>query len=187
MPKLLNVSGGPSSMVVSATIVGAASTSSRGKELAQLFGGGAQQKPEQAIGFWMWRLTLAFQRRSEAALREIGTTHLQFVILTLAAWLNHTTEQVSQRDLVEISGVQEAQVSLMVKVLRAKKLITQKRSTTDSRVRLIVVTAAGVRLLSEAIPIMTAIQAEMWPPGVETDRLLRLFATTLKRWEADNA
>ncbi len=156
------------------------------KNLTDLFTGN-RKRPEDAVGFWMWRLTLAFQRRAEAPLKEIGLTHLQYVVLILAAWLNLNSDEVSQGDLVEISGVQEAQVSLMVKALKAKKLITQKRSLQDSRVRLITVTSEGTRLLSVAVPLMTSLQAELWPPGPETDQMLHLFSKTLERWKTEHA
>ena len=62
----------------------------------------------------------------------------------------------AQTDLVAISGVQAAQVSLMVKSLKIKKLITQRASKQDTRVRHIALTAAGISLLAKATPAMGA-------------------------------
>ena len=157
------------------------------ENLRELLIGTGRQRPEDAIGFWMWRLTLVFQRRAESALKQMGLTHLQYVILTLTGWLSLQSSQVSQRDLARISGVQEAQVSLMIKALKAKKLIKQTPGTEDIRVRWITITAAGVRLLSKAVPVMTSLQNEMWPPGDDTDHMRQLFAQTLDRWETERA
>ncbi len=157
------------------------------ENLRELLIGTGRQRPEDAIGFWMWRLTLIFQRRAESALKQMGLTHLQYVILTLTGWLSLQSSQVSQRDLARISGVQEAQVSLMIKALKAKKLIKQTPGTEDIRVRWITITAAGVRLLSKAVPVMTSLQNEMWPPGDDTDHMRQLFAQTLDRWETERA
>lgn len=153
------------------------------ENLRELLVGNGRQRPEDAIGFWMWRLTLVFQRRAESALKQMGLTHLQYVILTLTGWLSLQSSQVSQRDLARMSGVQEAQVSLMIKALKAKKLIKQTPGMEDTRVRWITITPAGVRLLSKSIPLMTALQDEMWPPGDDTDHVRHLFAKTLNRWE----
>ena len=153
-------------------------------KLEELLLGDGRQRPEDAIGFWMWRLTLVFQRRAEAALREIGLTHLQYVILTLTGWLSLRSTSISQADLLRISGVGEAQLSLMVKALKAKTLITQTRSAADTRARVITITPLGIRLLGKAVPMMHALQDEMWPPGTDTDHMRQLFAQTLERWEA---
>ena len=151
--------------------------------LGELFDVGPLHTPEDVVGLWMWKLSLAYQRRAEGLLKEIGLTHLQFMILTLTAYLNHTSEEVNQRDLVKISGSQEAQVSLMVKSLKAKKLITQRTSSKDSRVRLIVVTASGLEALKVAMPLMSGLQAELWPAGKKTTELLGIFQRTWTRWE----
>lgn len=153
------------------------------RDLERLFTQGPLHKPDDVVGFWVWRLSLSYQRRAEAALKTLGLTHLQMVILTLSAWLNHTRKRASQRDLADISGVQEAQVSLMVKALKQKKLLSQRPSTEDTRVRLIIVTSAGTKLLSEAIPLMSSLQAELWPPGPHTQQLVTLIEETLRRWD----
>lgn len=156
------------------------------QELYKLFTTGPLQAPSQVAGFAIWKLSLAYQRRVEASLRELGLTHTQFAILALAAWLTHTQTQVNHRDIAKVSGVQVAQVSLMVKALRAKKLLTQRAGTEDTRVRHIAVTAAGVALLAKAIPMMSRLQAELWPTGSELPALLKAMHTTLARWEADD-
>lgn len=157
------------------------------KDLRQILTLNSQECPEDAIGFWMWRLTLVFQRRAETELKKIGLTHLQFVVLKLAGWLSLQGGEVSQSGLTRVSGVQEAQLSLMVKALKAKKLITQQRSIQNTRARVVALTPAGVQMLERAVPLMAAVQEEMWPPGGETDRMRQLFAQTLKRWEAERA
>ena len=157
------------------------------KDLRQILTVNSRERPEDAIGFWMWRLTLVFQRRAETELKKIGLTHLQYVVLKLAGWLSLQANEVSQSGLAKLSGVQEAQLSLMVKTLKAKRLITQQRSTQNTRVRVVTLTPAGVQMLGKAVPLMDAVQEEMWPPGAETDRMRQLFAQTLKRWEAERA
>ena len=142
------------------------------------------RRPEEAVGFWLWRLSNAYQRRVEARLAALDLTHLQFVMLSLSAWLALQAPAVRQRDRVEISGVQDAQVSLIVKALKAKRLVVQRPSREDARVRLIVLTQAGAQRLADALPLMTALQEELWPPGRSTDRLRLLLAETLRRWDA---
>ncbi len=158
---------------------------STNRQLHRLFTTGPLKNPDQVAGFAIWKLSLAYQRRVEASLRQIGLTHTQFAILALSAWLNHTQKTVNHRDVARVSGVQVAQVSLMMKALRGKKLIRQQMSADDTRVRVVTITPAGVALLAEAIPMMTRIQAELWPANSELPDLLKTIHKTLRRWETD--
>lgn len=151
-------------------------------DLHQLFTVGPLHQPSEVAGFAIWRLSLAYQRRVETALRDIGLTHTQFAILCLTAWLSHTQERVNHRDVALLSGVQVAQVSLMVKALRAKKLVTQHPGVEDTRVRFVTLTNAGIDLLARALPMMAEIQAELWPPKSELPDLLETIHKTLARW-----
>ena len=153
--------------------------------LEQLFAADLLHKPDAAVGFWIWRLSLGYQRRAEAVLKTIGLTHLQYVVLALSAWLSHTTSEVSQRDLVALSGVHESQISLMVKALKTKKLISQRQSSQDTRVRLIVVTDAGIEMLLKANPLMTALGEELWPAAGEMDTLFRQVESAVRRWDGE--
>jgi DNA-binding MarR family transcriptional regulator len=137
-------------------------------------------------GFAIWRLSLAYQRRAEALLRDLGLTHTQFVILVLTAWLAHVQDQVNHSDIAKLSGVQVAQVSLMIKALRLKKLVVQQMSVEDTRVRVVTVTAAGIKLLAKAIPMMARLQAELWPAGSELPDLLKNVHKTLERWKTES-
>ena len=144
----------------------------------------AVRGPDHAVGFWIWRVSLAYQRRAEAVLKAHDLTHLQFLMLVLSSWLSVTAPPVRQRDLVALSGVQDAQVSLMIKALKAKGLVAQ-RASGDMRVRLIVVTVEGARVLARAAPMMSALQRELWPDGEETGRLLRILHDAVARWEKE--
>ncbi len=141
--------------------------------------------PDQAVGFWIWRVSLAYQRRAEAALQALDLTHLQFLMLVLTGWLGATAPPVRQRDLVAISGVAEAQVSLMIKALKAKGLVVQRAGEEDTRVRLIGVTAKGARVLAQAVPVMGALQEALWPEAGEKERLLAILHDAVARWDGD--
>ncbi len=152
-------------------------------ELQGLIDAGQPRRPDDVVGVWVWRLSLAYQRRAEMTLREFGISHLQFVILTTCAWLNLTTERVSQRDLVAEIGVQEAQLSVMVKALKAKKLVTQRPDLSDPRVRVVELSSAGLQLLTQVLPRMRSLQAELWPSEKQNEQLTGTIKAVLARWE----
>ena len=153
------------------------------RELDQLFTSLPLQRPDEVAGFAIWKLSLAYQRRVETSLREIGLTHTQFAILALSAWLNYKQKHVSHREIAKLSGVQVAQVSLMVKALRAKKLVSQQTGAEDTRVRFVTATPLGIKLLARAFPMMSKLQTDLWPGGSELPDLLRTIHKTLNRWE----
>ena len=151
--------------------------------LHQLFTSLPLQRPDEVAGFAIWKLSLAYQRRVEASLRTIGLTHTQFAILALSAWLNFEQGHASHRDIAKLSGVQVAQVSLMVKALRGKRLVSQRTGGEDTRVRFVTTTALGIKLLAKAFPMMSSLQADLWPANSELPVLLQAINKTLDRWE----
>ena len=159
----------------------------RSQSLQDVLSTSSIRGPENSVGFWIWRVSLMYQRQVEATLSGLDLTHLQFVILVLTGWLESSAPPVRQADIVAISGVQAAQVSLMVKSLKAKKLITQRASEQDTRVRHIALTAAGISLLGKATPAMGALQKKLFPPGADTDKLLSMMKTVAHRLETGNS
>jgi DNA-binding MarR family transcriptional regulator len=139
--------------------------------------------PTDVVGFLLWRALLAYQHRVEEKLNETGITHLQFAVLATAGWLSLDETEVSQRDIVRQSGIKEAQVSLMVKTLRAKGLLIQARGARDPRVRAIRLTERGARALEAALPLIHAVQQELWPSTVLQDEMSTMLLATLQRWE----
>ena len=116
-------------------------------------------------------------------LKQFGITHLQFAVLIHCAWLHLTRDAVSQRDLVEEIGMQEAQLSFMIKSLKSNKLVTQRTHAEDSRVRLIEIAPAGLKLLVDSLPTMRGFQAQLWPSAKENEKLIATIKAILKRWE----
>ena len=155
----------------------------RSQSLQDVLSASSIRGPENSVGFWIWRLSLMYQRQVEATLSGLDLTHLQFLILVLTGWLESSAPPVRQTDIVAISGVQAAQVSLMVKSLKVKKLITQRASEQDTRVRHIALTAAGISLLARATPAMGALQEKLFPPGSDTDNLLAMMKGIAHRLE----
>jgi hypothetical protein len=58
-----------------------------------------EQGPWGNPGFLLWRATLRWQREVAAALRPLGLTHPQFVVLASTWWLGRHGRPPSQREL----------------------------------------------------------------------------------------
>lgn len=145
--------------------------------LRNLYATDSLGSPDQAIGFVLWRVTHLYQREVERALRPHGLTHLQFTTLAMVGWMCRSGEAPTQAELARAANIHSMQVSLMLKALETKGLVSRPRTAADSRVRYVEVTSAGVDALRTAFPIAIALQEELFgaagAPGGGLLRALR--------------
>ena len=96
-------------------------------------------------------------RRFDAAFRSIGLTSGQFSMLM---GLNRPTP-ARIRDLTNLLAMDRTTVTAALKPLERRSLISVIADPDDSRSRLVTLTAAGVTLLSLALPIWTLAHADV--------------------------
>src|SRR5271163_1943148 len=124
------------------------------RALTSLFANISLGAPDNAIGYVLWRLAHRFQREADRVLAPIEVTHLQFTILAQTAWLGRLGKAVPQAEIARFGDMHPMQVSLMLKVLERKGLITRERDTSHVRAKKVVVTASGISALRRALPVM---------------------------------
>jgi DNA-binding MarR family transcriptional regulator len=92
-----------------------------------------------------------------AALRPVGLTHVQFVLLASAWWMadNHR-DRPTQRGLAEHAGTDPMMTSQVLRGLESRGLVSREPDPDDSRARRIGVTPEGAALARAAI---TAVEA----------------------------
>ena len=145
-------------------------------EIDRLFARVSPGGPENAVGFMMWRVSRQYLRGIDRAMAPLGITHLRFHTMTLIAWLSRTEQAITQARLSDFSDIQPMQVSLVLKGLEDAGLITRVRSTTDTRTKLVELTADGWRTLEEALPIAVDQQAAFFGDAAMPDSdLLRIL------------
>jgi DNA-binding MarR family transcriptional regulator len=138
------------------------------------------EQPEQSPGFLLWHVTLRWQRDVAAALRPLGLTHVQFVLLASTWWLNTHGQQPSQAALAAHAGTDVKMTSQVIRTLEAKRLLTRAIDPADSRARRLVVTKSGGALAPRAIDAVEAVDRALLAPlsataaGAFTDHLRRL-------------
>lgn len=150
--------------------------------LERLFESASLGGPENAVGFVLWRIVHRYVREVDRVLAPLELTHLQFTTLILAAWLGRTDSAVTQTKIARFGDVHPMQVSLMLKALEAKALVSRQRTATDVRAKRVEVTAAGVTVLRQALPVVNAVQDYMFgdagrPGGGVLTALLRIEAS----------
>src|SRR5580704_8042753 len=105
------------------------------------------EKPEDSPGFLLWQVTNSWQRRIRRALKEIGLTHVQFVLLTTTEWLNNAQLSTTQTNVARFAHTDVMMTSQVIRTLEGKGLVTVEKDLADTRAHLLEVTPAGHRLV----------------------------------------
>ncbi|MFF8376159.1 MarR family winged helix-turn-helix transcriptional regulator [Streptomyces sp. NPDC015661] len=120
--------------------------------------------PGQSPGFLLWHATLRWQRDIAAALAPLGLTHVQFVLLACAWWLNTRGEQPNQLTLARQAGTDVKMTSQVLRTLEGKGLVAREVDPADTRAKRLRVTDTGAALAPRAIAAVEAVDAEFFRP-----------------------
>jgi DNA-binding MarR family transcriptional regulator len=123
-------------------------------------------RPDASPGFLLWRTTLRWQRAVAVALKPLGLTHVQFVLLASVWWLSeqaHTPSELPNQ--AQVAAHAEADVMMTSSVLRtleARGLVTRAPDPADARVKRLAVTDEGRRRAVEAVAVVEAVDASFF-------------------------
>ena len=131
--------------------------------------------PEQSPGFLLWHVTLRWQREIAAALTPLDLTHVQFVLLATAWWLNSRGEDPNQLTLARQAGADVKMTSEVLRKLEAKGLITRTVDTADTRARKLRVTDHGAGLATRAMAVVEAADAAFFEATPDPAGLLAML------------
>jgi DNA-binding MarR family transcriptional regulator len=130
--------------------------------------------PGDSPGFLLWHATLRWQRDIAAALAPLDLTHVQFVLLACAWWLNAEGERPNQLGLARQSGTDVKMASQVLRTLEAKGLIEREVDPADTRAKRLRVTAAGAELAPRAIAAVELADAQFFQPVPVDDAITLL-------------
>ena len=139
--------------------------------------------PADSPGFWLWHATLRWQREIAATLAPLGLTHVQFVLLSCAWWLNDHGRLPNQLELARQAGTDVKMTSQVVRKLEAKGLLERETDPDDTRARRLKITPKGAELAMRAIEHVERADAAFFRPATNSGTenivaLLRLLAET---------
>jgi len=102
------------------------------------------------IGFLMWQIMKIWQRGKHRLLDEFGITASQMEILSAVHHLSLTETEVTQIMISNLTSVDPMTTSTILRNLQKKNLINRKSSETDTRARIVEITAEGEGMLIKA-------------------------------------
>jgi DNA-binding MarR family transcriptional regulator len=122
------------------------------------FAGGPGESP----GFLLWHLTLQWQRQLTAALAPLGLTHVQFVVLACAYWLNRHGGAPNQLGVAAQAGTDVKMTSQILGKLERRGLIERRPDERDTRAKTVTVTRRGRALAIRAIEVVEEADARFF-------------------------
>jgi DNA-binding MarR family transcriptional regulator len=137
--------------------------------------------PEDSPGFLLWHVTLRWQRDIAAALAPLDLTHVQFVLLATAGWLNSRGTDPNQLSLARQAGTDVKMTSQVLRKLEAKGLIRRDTDAADTRAKRLHVTSRGSELAAQALAAVEATDAEFFRPVADSAGLLAMLRPLAQR------
>lgn len=112
------------------------------------------EQADDSPGFLLWQLTNLWQQRMRSALAPLGITHVQFVLLASVAWLENSERLVSQVSLSRHAHTDVMMTSQVVRTLEEKGLLKRTVHPTDTRARVVSLTAEGRKVAQQALNVV---------------------------------
>ena len=134
-------------------------------------------------GFLLWHATLHWQRLVAEALRPLGLTHAQFVLLAGVVWLEaQGGGPPSQRELADHAGTDAMMTSQIVRALEGMGFLSREGDPNDARVKRLRITSEGRAIARKGITVVEAVDAELFDAG-DRDRTITILRRLARRDE----
>jgi DNA-binding MarR family transcriptional regulator len=108
---------------------------------------------DDSPGLLLWQVTNRWQAAVRAALKPLGLTHVQFVLLASLTWLE-ASGPVSQRRLAGHAVTDPMMTSQVLRALEQRGLVERAEDPDDRRARAVRVSAAGAELANRAVGVV---------------------------------
>uniref|UniRef100_UPI00307F3783 MarR family winged helix-turn-helix transcriptional regulator n=1 Tax=Ferroplasma sp. TaxID=2591003 RepID=UPI00307F3783 len=118
--------------------------------------------PDESPGFLLWQVTNIWQRKIRSSLKGIGITHVQFVLLASAMWLNDCNKQSTQAAIAKFSHADAMMTSQVLRALEEKGLVLRVNNSEDSRANNITITEDGRNIVEKAMKVVEDTDSEFF-------------------------
>lgn len=116
-------------------------------------------QPEDSPGFLLWQTTVVWQRLIKKVLEPAKVSHAQFVIMALLLWSKANNVETTQVLIAKRSKLDKMTVSVSLKKLVERGLVSRVEQATDTRAKSVSLTETGAALVHELIPKVERVDA----------------------------
>jgi DNA-binding MarR family transcriptional regulator len=100
---------------------------------------------------------MRWQRGINAALRPVGLTHTQFLVLSSLARTGRAAgDAVAQRTIADLAGLDASTTSGVLKTLEGRGLVDRSPTDRDGRAWRVIVSPSGRKMLRRSRSLVTA-------------------------------
>ena len=132
---------------------------------------------DDSPGLLLWQVSNRWQAAQRAALKPLGLTHVQFVLLASLTWLR-SDGPVTQKQLAEHAATDPMMTSQVLRTLENNGLVRREAHPHDARARALSVTPAGADLANRANVAVEACDAAFFAPlGTSGGEFVALLVT----------
>lgn len=118
--------------------------------------------PKESIGFQFWRLHDFWQKKVANALLPYQITHTQFVILASIKWFQEQSENPSQKQICQLTGIEKMTLSKSIRQLEGLKLVKREKSQNDTRSIMVSLTNLGQGIIPQIVNQVEKIDIEVF-------------------------
>jgi DNA-binding MarR family transcriptional regulator len=137
--------------------------------------------PEDSNGFLLWSVSKLWQQSRQKSLKEIGLSHVEFVLLGHLFWLTTKHNYVTQQMLSDWIHVDKVSVATKIPLLEKKGLVQKKPHPKDKRASYLTVTDKGAEIAKKGLKNAKQINEEFFAPlGNKQEELTQLLKILLK-------
>ena len=145
----------------------------------------------QTAGYLIWHLSTKWRVAVDRALKDIGLTHADYLVLGSLSEFIRTGAQPSQRELADFASLEVMYVSKLVRGLERSGLVRRADHPDDPRAFQLELTARGGDLVARAATVMRKLFDQLLQPiggrtGKRHSALMQTLEALLDETEALN-
>jgi DNA-binding MarR family transcriptional regulator len=119
--------------------------------------------PLASPGYWLHQAALAWKAELDNALKGLGLTHTQFILLATIGWLERTTgAPPGQQEVADGAGTDRQMTSRVVRTLQERGLIARLSHESNARALRLTLTTDGRELAQAAITIAQQVDSRFF-------------------------
>ena len=118
----------------------------------------------QTAGYLVWHLSTKWRTGVDRALKGLGLTHADYLVLGSLSEFTRSGAQPSQRQLADFAGLEVMYVSKLVRGLERSGLLRRADHPDDPRAFQLELTARGAELVARAATVMRKLFDQLLRP-----------------------
>jgi DNA-binding MarR family transcriptional regulator len=141
------------------------------------------------VGFLIWRLSIRWRAAMDRALAPLGLTQAQYAVLAPLYGMARGGARPSQRELADLTGLDQVYVSKLVRTLERGGFVTRSVKAADPRAVELALTAHGAAAVEEGVKAVSDLRDRLTRPlggnnGARTAELAEVLRALLDVPEA---